>query len=74
MAEIIIPHSLRVGEVFIVGLGFVLSTVAICAPVYTKLRIVRKFLLEDCKLYWSAISLLTSLLKQSRVLGWLIRT
>ncbi|KAL8706502.1 MAG: hypothetical protein Q9201_000434 [Fulgogasparrea decipioides] len=47
VVQVIVPHSLRVGEVFTVAFGFGLSTVAICARIYTKLRIVRNFLSED---------------------------
>lgn len=44
-----VPHSLRVAEIFTVILGFGLATIAISARIYTKLRVVRNFLLEDCK-------------------------
>lgn len=47
--QVIVPHSLRVAEVLTVTLGFGLSTIAICARLYAKLRIARNFLSEDCK-------------------------
>lgn len=48
-SQVIVPHSLRIAEVLTVALGFGLSTIAICARMFTKLRIAREFLLEDCK-------------------------
>ena len=48
--EIVVPLSLRIGQYLSMILGFGLSTLAVGARVYTKLRISRKFLLEDCKL------------------------
>ena len=48
--EVIVPHSMRIGEIFTVLLGFGLATLAIGARTYTKLRITRKFLSEDCML------------------------
>ena len=47
--QVIVPQSLRIGQYFTVILGFGLSTLAIAARLYTKLRITRKFLSEDCK-------------------------
>ena len=48
--EVIVPRSMRIGEIFTVLLGFGLATLAIGARTYTKLRITRKFLSEDCML------------------------
>ena len=42
-------HSLRLGELFALALGFVLSTLAVFARVYTKMRLVRPMLKEDCE-------------------------
>ncbi|KAM0806447.1 hypothetical protein BDR22DRAFT_968475 [Usnea florida] len=41
------PHSLRLGELFALALGFVLSTLAVFARVYTKMRLLRPMLMED---------------------------
>lgn len=46
--EVIVPRSLRVGEIFAVLLGLGLSTITISARIYVKSRIFRKFLSEDC--------------------------
>ena len=46
-SQITVPHSLRIGEVLTVILGFGLATLAIIARLYTKLCITRKLLLED---------------------------
>ncbi len=48
-SQVIVPRSLRIAEVLTVALGFGLSTIAIYARMYQKLRIARKFSLEDCK-------------------------
>ncbi|KAL8669878.1 MAG: hypothetical protein Q9168_005551 [Polycauliona sp. 1 TL-2023] len=45
--QIIVPSSLRTGQYLAVILGFGLSTLAISARLYTKLRITRKLLSED---------------------------
>ncbi|KAL8981950.1 MAG: hypothetical protein Q9205_003405 [Flavoplaca limonia] len=45
--QVIVPQSLRIGQYFTVLLGFGLSTLAIAARLYTKLRITRKLLSED---------------------------
>ncbi|KAL8999893.1 MAG: hypothetical protein Q9169_001298 [Polycauliona sp. 2 TL-2023] len=45
--QVIVPSSLRIGQYFTVILGFGLSTLAISARLYTKLRITRKLLSED---------------------------
>ena len=42
-------HSLRLGELFALALGFVLSTLAVFARVYTKMRLLRPMLMEDCE-------------------------
>ena len=49
-SQVIVPLSMRIGQVLTILLGFGLSTFAIGSRVYTKLRITRKFLAEDCKL------------------------
>ena len=45
-----LPHALRVGLVCDLILCVGLSTFAICARTYVKLRIMRGFLSEDCEL------------------------
>jgi hypothetical protein len=47
--DLVVPLFLRVGEVLTLALGFGLSTLAICARLYTKVRIDRKMMIEDCK-------------------------
>ena len=42
-------HSLRLGELFALALGFVLSTLAVFARVYTRMRLFRPMLKEDCE-------------------------
>ena len=42
-------HSLRLGELFALALGFVLSTLAVLARVYVRMRLLRPMLKEDCK-------------------------
>ena len=42
-------HSLRLGELFALALGFVLSTLAVFARVYTRTRLFRPMLKEDCE-------------------------
>jgi hypothetical protein len=49
MTSVVIPHSLRVGEIVTLVLGFGLSTLAVAARVYTKFHIMRDKKLEDCK-------------------------
>lgn len=49
-ANITLPPSIRDGVYLTLVFGFGLATIAIGIRVYTKLRIVRKFLSEDCKL------------------------
>lgn len=46
---VITPRSLRLAEIFTIILGLGLSTAAISVRTYVKLRILRKFLSEDCK-------------------------
>lgn len=72
-AQVIVPDSLRMGEYLTVLLGFGLSTFAICARIYTKSRITKKFLLEDCELFSGRVrESMSSLLKQARfLLRWL---
>lgn len=41
-------HSLRLGEVFAVALGFGFSLLAVAARVYTKIRLTRSMKKEDC--------------------------
>lgn len=48
-SQVVVPRSLRLAGVFTVLLGFGMSTVAIGARIYVKLRISRQFLSEDCK-------------------------
>ena len=74
-AQVIVPDSLRIGEYLTVALGFGLSTIAICARIYTKLRITKKFLLEDCELFPGRVcQSMSCLLKQaSLLLRWLRR-
>ena len=42
-------QSLHVGEVLAIALGFGLSTLAIFARTYTKVRLTQTFMKEDCK-------------------------
>ena len=42
-------HGLQVGEVWALALGCSLSTFAVLARIYTKLRLTRTMLGEDCK-------------------------
>ena len=42
-------HSLRLGELFALALGFVLCTLAVFARVYTRTRLFRPMLKEDCE-------------------------
>ena len=42
-------HSLHVGEVFTLALGLGISTLAVFARVYTKIRLVKTMVKEDCK-------------------------
>ena len=42
-------HSLRLGELFALALGFVLSTLAVFARVYVRTRLVRPMRKEDCE-------------------------
>ena len=46
-----IPSSLRGGEVLALGLGLGISTLAVCARMYTKIRLIGTVLKEDCELY-----------------------
>jgi hypothetical protein len=46
-SDLVVPYSLRIGQVLTLLLGFGLSTLAICARVYTKVRIDRRMLIED---------------------------
>ena len=71
--QVIVPDSLRIGEYFTLILGFGLSTVAICARIYAKSRITKRFLLEDCELFPDrGRQSMSSLLKQaSFLLRWL---
>lgn len=41
-------HSLRLGEVFALALGFGFSLLAIAVRVYTKLRLTKSMRNEDC--------------------------
>lgn len=43
-------HSVRVGEVLTLVMGFGISTLAVCARIYTKMRIIKTFVAEDCEL------------------------
>ena len=71
-AQIVVPNSLRIGEYLTVLLGFGLSTIAICARIFTKWRITRKFLSEDCKLSAGQMSSVELLLMHHRFLDrWL---
>lgn len=47
--QVITPRSLRLAEIFTIILGLGLSTLAMSARMYVKLRVSRKFLSEDCK-------------------------
>lgn len=49
-SHIVLPRSLRIAEVFTVLLGLGLSTIAIGARIYMKLRVSRQFHSEDCKI------------------------
>lgn len=49
--EVITPRSLRLAEIFTVLLGLGLSTVAISARTYMKVRVLRQFLSEDCNIF-----------------------
>ncbi|KAF6241446.1 hypothetical protein HO173_000156 [Letharia columbiana] len=40
-------HSLHVGEVFTLALGFGISTLAVCARIYTKMRLTKTMMKED---------------------------
>ena len=42
-------HSLRLGEVFAVALGFGFSFLAVATRVYTKMRLIRPMKKEDCE-------------------------
>lgn len=42
-------QALRVGEVLTLALGFGMSTLAVLARVYTKTRLTRKMMMEDCE-------------------------
>lgn len=52
-ANITLPPSIRDGVYLTLVFGFGLSTIAIGIRVYTKLRIMKEFLSEDCKLLYS---------------------
>ena len=43
-------HSLRLGELFALALGFGLSTLVVSARIYTKKYLTRKMRMEDCEL------------------------
>ena len=45
-----IPSSLRSGEVLALALGLGISTLTVCARMYTKIRLTETVLKEDCKL------------------------
>ena len=49
MAPVPSFHSLHVGEDLVLVLGFGISSLAVCARVYTKMILARKMLKEDCK-------------------------
>ena len=69
----LIPHSLRVGLVCDLLLCVGLTTLAICARTYVKLRISKGFLSEDCELspIWNG-DIENYVLKQSRLCSrWL---
>ena len=42
-------HSLHVGEVLALALGFGISTLAVCARIYTKVRLTKNLRSEDCE-------------------------
>ena len=42
-------HSLRLGELFALALGFGLSTLAVSARIYTKKYLTRTMRMEDCE-------------------------
>ena len=44
-----IPPSLRVGEVLALALGIGISTLTVCARLYTKIRLTGTMLKEDCE-------------------------
>ena len=46
-----IPSSLRGGEILALGLGLGISTLAVCARMYTKIRLIGTMLKEDCGFY-----------------------
>ena len=54
-------HSLQVGEVWALSLGCGLSTFAVLARVYTKLRLTRTLLREDCKVPLASMSSLRAI-------------
>ena len=43
-----IPSSLRCGEVLTLALGLGISTLTVCARIYTKIRLIGAVLKEDC--------------------------
>ena len=74
-AQVVVPDSLRIGEYLTVILGFGLSTIAIGARIYTKCRITKKFLLEDCELFPGRVRrIMSSLLTHARFLFRWLRT
>ena len=48
LPAIVVPRSLRIGEIVALTLGFGLSTLAVSARTYTKARIMRNVKAEDC--------------------------
>ena len=49
-SQVVVPRSLRLAGALTVLLSLGLSTIAIGARLYIKLRILRKFRSEDCKI------------------------
>lgn len=47
--EVVTPRSLRLAEIFTILLGLGMSTVAISARIYMRLRVMKQFISEDCK-------------------------
>ena len=72
-SQVLVPHALQVGLIWDLALCIGLTTLAICARTYVKLRMKKEFLSEDCEL--SSIcneDVKSHVLKQSRLCSrWL---
>ena len=48
-SQMLVPHAIRIGLICDLLFCIVISTLAICARIYVKLRITKGFLSEDCE-------------------------